>query len=97
MVADTLTADLTLYENGTQLGSWDAVSTFRGVSEGTVTRFALEKREPLKNEHEAFQNAILGRSKTHVSLAEGLEVLRVDEAAIESGKTGTTVSLQDKL
>ncbi len=95
MVADTLTADLTFFENGTEAGSWDAVTAFRGVSEGQVTRFALEKREPLKNEHEAFRDAILGVRKDHVSLREGLEVLRVDEAAIESGKTGKTVYLGD--
>ena len=94
MVADTLTADLTFYENGTSAGSWDAVTAFRGVSEGTVTRFALEKREPLKSEHEAFRDAILGVGSNHVSLKEGLEVLRVDEAAIESGKTGRTIFLE---
>lgn len=94
MVADTLTADLTFYENGTSTGSWDAVTAFRGVSEGTVTRFALEKREPLKSEHEAFRDAILGVGSNHVSLKEGLEVLRVDEAAIESGKTGRTIFLE---
>lgn len=94
MIADTLTADLTFYENGTLEGSWDAVSAFRGVSEGTITRFALEKREPLKNEHEAFRDAILGVRSDHVSLREGLEVLRVDEAAIESGATGNIIQLR---
>ena len=92
-VADTLTADLTLFENGTIDGSWDAVTTFRGVSEGTVTRFALEKREPLRSEHEAFCDAILGKRDTAVTLREGLETLRVAEAAIESGRTGKSVVL----
>lgn len=92
-VADTLTADLTYYENGTIAGSWDAVAAFRGVSEGTVTRFALEKREPLRSEHEAFRDAILGVRETAVTLREGLETLRVAEAAIESGKTGQLVVL----
>lgn len=92
-VADTLTADLTFFENGTIESGWDAVTTFRGVSEGTVTRFALEKREPLRNEHEAFRDAILGVRQTAVTLREGLETLRVAEAAIESGKTGESVEL----
>ncbi|MBC9944636.1 Gfo/Idh/MocA family oxidoreductase [Leucobacter sp. cx-328] len=93
MVADTLTADLTYYENGTIGTSWDAVSAFRGVSEGTVTRFALEKREPLKSEHEAFRDAILGVRHDAVTLREGLETLRVIEASIRSGKTGQTERL----
>lgn len=88
MVADTLTADLTFFENGVIESDWDVVTAFRGVSEGTVTRFSLKKTEPLRNEHEAFRDAILGKSANHVSLREGLEVLRVDEAAVTSAQNG---------
>lgn len=92
-MADTLTADLTFYENGTHPGEWEAVTSFRGVSEGTITRFQLQKREPLKNEHEAFRDRILGKPSEAVTLREGLQVLRVCEAALESASTGTTVAL----
>lgn len=92
-IADTLTADLTFFENGTLTSNWDAVTTFRGVSEGTVTRFALDKREPLKSEHEAFRDRILGEPSEAVTLSEGLEVLRVCEASIESSKAARTVEL----
>lgn len=92
-IADTLTADLTFYENGTIDSEWDAVTTFRGVSEGTVTRFALDKREPLRSEHEAFRDRILGRSSEAVTLREGLQVLRVCEAAIASAASGETVEI----
>jgi len=93
-IADTLTADLTYYENGTVSSEWDAVTTFRGVSEGTVTRFALEKREPLRSEHEAFRDRILGKPSEAVTLREGLQVLRVCEAALESAANGRTVAVQ---
>ncbi|MBC9936597.1 MULTISPECIES: Gfo/Idh/MocA family protein [unclassified Leucobacter] len=93
-IADTLTADLTFYENGLLTSSWDAVTAFRGVSEGTVTRFALDKREPLRAEHEAFRDLILGAPSEAVTLSDGLEVLRVCEAAIESARTGRSVSLE---
>lgn len=92
-IADTLTADLTFFENGTITSDWQAVTTFRGVSEGTVTRFALDKREPLRSEHEAFRDRILGKPSEAVTLGEGLEVLRVCEASIESSKTGRSVQL----
>lgn len=95
-VADTLTADLTYYENGTYDTEWDAVVSFRGVSEGTITRFQLEKREPLKTEHEAFRDLILGKPSEAVTLREGLQVLRVCEAALESSSTGTTITLDSK-
>src|SRR6185312_7073056 len=40
-VADTVTADLTFYENGTVATEWDSIGAFRGVSEGNVTRLAI--------------------------------------------------------
>lgn len=92
-IADTLTADLTYFENGTQATEWEAVTSFRGVSEGTITRFQLEKREPLKSEHEAFRDRILGKPSEAVTLREGLQVLRVCEAALESATSGATATL----
>ncbi len=92
-IADTLNVDLTFYENGTFDTEWEALHNFRGVSEGTVTRLAIEKREPLKAEHEAFRDRILGKASEAVSLQEGLDVLRVCEASIESSKSGRTVNL----
>lgn len=92
-MADTLTADLTFFENGTMTSDWQAVTAFRGVSEGTVTRFALDKREPLKSEQEAFRDRILGKPSEAVTLRDGLEVLRVCEASIESAKTGRSIQL----
>ena len=92
-LADTLTADLTFFENGTIDSDWEAMTTFRGVSEGTVTRFALDKREPLRAEHEAFRDRILGKPSEAVSLSEGLNVLRVCEASIESAKSGQSIKM----
>lgn len=91
--ADTLTADLTFYENGTVNTEWDAVSNFRGVSEGNITRLALTKREPLKAEHEAFRDAVRGERNDVVTMREGLNTLRVAEAMIESTRTGQIVNL----
>ncbi len=95
-VADTLTADLTYYENGTHATEWEAVTSFRGVSEGTITRFQLEKREPLKSEQEAFRDRILEKPSESVTLREGLQVLRVCEAALDSANDGHTVHLEAK-
>jgi len=78
LVADTLTADLTFFENGTQASSWDGVSSFRGVSEGNVLRFALTKTEPLLVEHHIFRDAVrTGQSIGIVTMAQGLETVRV--------------------
>lgn len=100
-VADTLTADLTFYENGTINTDWDSVANFRGVSEGNVTRLAIPKREPLKVEHEAFRDAVLSargeeslsgnQGSVIVTMREGLNTLRVAEAMISSGGLPKTV------
>ncbi|AUI49460.1 Gfo/Idh/MocA family protein [Arthrobacter crystallopoietes] len=105
-LADTLTADLTFYENGTISTQWDSVANFRGVSEGNVTRLAIPKREPLKVEHEAFRDAVLaarGESATApetsaaqiVTMREGLNTLRVAEAMVDSSREARTIRLQD--
>ncbi|MFB9376710.1 Gfo/Idh/MocA family protein [Kineococcus gynurae] len=102
LVADTLTADLTLHANGSVDVSWDAIAGFRGVSEGDVTRFALAKPEPLRTELEGFRDAVLavraGRRAEEVTegvvtAAEGLRVVEVAEAVLESAATGRTVDL----
>ena len=86
LVADTLTADLTFFENGKTKLAWEEVSSFRGVTEGDITRYALEKREPLKTEHEAFQKAILtGDHSDIVTLAEGLRVVEIAERLVADG------------
>jgi predicted dehydrogenase len=80
LVADTLTADLTHYQNGVIQNTWEQVSTFRGVTEGNMTRFALERKEPLLAEHEAFRDAVLtGDTAGIVTLNEGAEVVRIAE------------------
>jgi UDP-N-acetylglucosamine 3-dehydrogenase len=104
-VADTLTADLTYYVNGTISTEWDSVANFRGVTEGDVTRLAIAKREPLKVEHEAFRDAVLAArgeapadsesGPAIVSMREGLNTLRVAEAMAASGREARTILLQD--
>ncbi|MFE6963818.1 Gfo/Idh/MocA family oxidoreductase [Agromyces sp. NPDC057679] len=90
-VADTATGDLTFHANGTFPLEWESISAFRGVSEGDVTRFAFAKREPLRVEHEAFRDAVLGRPSEVVTMEQGLRTLMVVEAALESARTAETV------
>ncbi len=91
-IADTATGDLTFYANGTIPLEWESVSTFRGVSEGDVTRFSFAKREPLRVEHEAFRDAVLGLPSDVVTMEQGLHTLQVVEGALESAATGLSVA-----
>ncbi|WP_040165461.1 Gfo/Idh/MocA family protein [Microbacterium gorillae] len=90
-VADTSTGDLTFFANGTIETEWESVMAFRGVTEGDVTRFSFAKREPLKVEHEAFRDAVLGLESDVVTMAQGLRTLAVVEAALESAESGQSV------
>jgi len=86
LIADTLTADLTHYQNGVVDEGWERLTSFRGVSEGDVTRFALHKKEPLVAEHEAFRNAVLtGDRSGIVTLAEGTKVVEIAETLALDG------------
>ncbi len=92
-IADTATGDLTLYANGTIPLEWESMLAFRGVSEGDITRFAFAKREPLRVEHENFRDAVLGKPNHVVTMEQGQRALAVVEAALDSARSGTSVSL----
>ena len=93
-VADTLSADLTFYANGSVATQWDDVAQFRGVSEGDVVRYAISKPEPLRVEHEAFRDAVLGKLSDIVTMRQGVRTVRVAEAVLEAADTGQTVTLE---
>ena len=92
-VADTLSADLTFYANGSVESEWNDVALFRGVSEGDVVRFAISKPEPLLREHEAFRDAVLGMDSQIVTMREGLVTVAVAEAVLNSASTRQVVTL----
>lgn len=93
LVADTLTADLTFYENAdTPTAGWSAMQALRGVAEGDMTRYALQRREPLVVELERFAAFAAGDEQAEVvTLREGLATVRVAEACLESAVSGATV------
>lgn len=96
LVADTLTADLTFYANASVDTEWDSVASFRGVSEGDVIRYAFAKPEPLKTEHEAFRDAVLGVAGARdriVTMEQGLATVRVATAMIDSANNGESITI----
>ncbi|WP_136036564.1 Gfo/Idh/MocA family protein [Microbacterium sp. K35] len=92
-IADTATGDLTFYANGTIPLEWESMLAFRGVSEGDITRYSFAKREPLRVEHEAFRDAVLGKPNDVVTMEQGLRTLEVVEGALSSAANGASVAL----
>jgi predicted dehydrogenase len=96
-VADTLNADLTFHENGLVATEWDQIATFRGVTEGNSTRYAISKPEPLKVQHEAFRDAVRGERRDVVTMREGMRTVAVADACIQSAREGRTLSIDQEL
>lgn len=96
-VADTLTGDLTFHENGLVPTEWEQVSTFRGVSEGNSTRFAIPKLEPLRVQHEHFRDAVLGQPNGVVTMREGMRTVAVADACLRSARERRLVEVTEVL
>ncbi|MDP2991597.1 MAG: gfo/Idh/MocA family oxidoreductase, partial [Kiritimatiellota bacterium] len=65
----------------------------RGVSEGIMTRFELQRQEPLKAELKAFLQAVESGNPVPVSGEDGLEALRLSLALVESGRTHQVIEV----
>ncbi len=92
--ADYLTQDLYFYENATATADgWDALRILRGVSEGRMVRYVVQKQEPLRAELEAFIAAIENRAPAPVSGEDGLQALILAQALVKAGQTHTVVQM----
>ena len=91
-VADLLSADLVFYANAEVPTEWAALARLSGVSEGDMVRFAIPKPEPLRRELEAFAATVEGDGDSEIAtMDEGVEILRIAEAIIQSAESGRTV------
>jgi predicted dehydrogenase len=93
-VADTITADLTFFANSSVPTEWDAISRFRGVSEGDMIRFAIPKPEPLSVELAGFVAVARGLPGEIVTAREGLVALAVAEAMVTAASQGTVETVK---
>lgn len=82
---DDLTQDLYFYENEAANGElWSALRTIKGVSEGRMIRYAINRYEPLKAELQAFLRSVEEGSASPVSGEDGLAALRIALDLVES-------------
>ena len=84
---DDLTQDLYFYENAqVNVELWPALKTLKGVSEGHMIRYAIQRYEPLKAELQAFLGTVKEGKPVPVSGEDGLEALRLALALVVSGQ-----------
>jgi predicted dehydrogenase len=86
-VVDYVTQDLYLYENPRGSIEWDTLAVVRGTGEGNMTRFAIDRREPLRVEWEAFLAAVRGERAPAVTGLDGLAAMSTARAIQRSGRS----------
>ncbi len=92
--ADDLTQDLYFYENAEASGlDWNHLSMLKGVSEGKMLRYPIQRHEPLKAELAAFADAVRNDQPVPVSGQDGLAALRLALAVVESGFNGQVITI----
>jgi predicted dehydrogenase len=85
-VVDYLTQDLTHFANPRANISWDALNVVRGTGEGDMTRYALERREPLLVQWEDVLGAIREGRPPAVTGRDGLAALSTARALQRAGR-----------
>jgi predicted dehydrogenase len=92
--ADDLTQDLYFYENAEASDlTWNHLSMLKGVSEGKMLRYSIQRYEPLRAELEAFADAVLNNQSVPVRGEDGLAALRLALALVQSGSESQVVEV----
>jgi UDP-N-acetylglucosamine 3-dehydrogenase len=86
-VVNYLTQDLFFYENPRTTIQWESLSVVRGTGEGNMVRYALERREPLRVQWEAFIGALEDPARTTVTGWDGIAALSTARAIQQSGRS----------
>jgi predicted dehydrogenase len=87
---------LYFYQNQQATGElWGALQTIKGVSEGQMVRYAIQRQEPLQAELQAFIQAIQNDSPVPVQGEDGLAALRLALALVESGCQHEVVEIKN--
>jgi predicted dehydrogenase len=94
-VVNYLTQDLFFYENpNARTIEWSELSVVRGPAEGNMIRFALERREPLRVQWEAFIRAMDDPTRAAVTGWDGLAAMSTARAIQQSGTSHAPVRPQ---
>jgi len=89
-VADYAAQSLAFYENYAASAKEGVIAS---VSEGPMTRYPINYREPLRVELESFRDAVRDRGEPPVSARDGMAALAVAEALVESARGGNPVAV----
>lgn len=95
-VANYLSQELYFYENNYSDGNWSAMNVLRGVSEGNMIKFRIDRREPLKEEIRAFVTAVAEGTSPIVTGWDGLHALTLAQHVIESSQRSQAIVMTEE-
>jgi UDP-N-acetylglucosamine 3-dehydrogenase len=84
-VVDYLTQELSFHEHPTRSTDWSVLANMRGAGEGNMTRYALQRREPIRVEWEAFLAALDGTAPPRATGRDGYAAMSTARAIQRSG------------
>ncbi|MDO9086869.1 MAG: Gfo/Idh/MocA family oxidoreductase [Anaerolineaceae bacterium] len=91
---DYLTQDLYFHENSlVDESEWATLGLLRGVREGSMIRYHVNKKEPLRAEQEAFLKSFTNDTEVPVTGEDGLRALELAQALVTSGHEHRLISL----
>ncbi len=96
-LVDYLKQDLYFYENSEAPSRWDAMALFRGVGEGNVMKFRLNKVEPLEAEIRAFIEAAKNGTPPAVSGQDAMHALALVQLLLASSERGLMLRVADEV
>jgi len=96
-LVDYLKQDLYFYENSQAPSPWDAMALFRGVGEGNVMKFNLNKVEPLEAEIRMFIRAATGDLAPAVTGQDALHALVLVQLLLASAEQGQALRVRDEI
>lgn len=92
-VVNYLNQDLYFYENEEIRNNLNYADIMRGVSEGKMIKFFVNKKEPLKAEIEHFVDCVKNGKEPLVTGGDGLKALEIALKLIESANQSKVISL----
>jgi len=96
-LVDYLKQDLYFYENSQAPSPWDAMALFRGVGEGNVMKFNLNKAEPLEAELRAFIEAATHGTPPAVTGMDALRALALVQLLLASAERCDMLRFRDEV
>ncbi len=94
---DDLTQDLYFFENAhADQVIWPTLQNLKGVSEGSMTRYAIQRYEPLKAELQAFIRSVMDDTPVPVGGADGLAALSLALDLVESGQKHKVIEVESE-